>query len=191
MAPRILDVPLDTLRRERTSIKWRRYGDDVLPLWIAEMDARPCPAVVEAVAAATTRGDTGYAGDEGYAAALAELARAEWGWAPAHGSMVRVTDVLTGIAHLTRLLTEPGGPVVVSPPVYNAFYDVIASIERQVVEAPLTAEGRLDLDLLDTTFAGVTADGVRAAYLLSNPHNPTGTVHSADELTALAEVAAR
>src|SRR6188472_2093494 len=127
MAPRILDVPLDTLRRDRSSIKWRRYGDDVLPLWIAEMDARPCPAVVEALAAATTRGDTGYAGDEGYAAALAELARAEWGWAPAHGSMVRVTDVLTGIAHLTRLLTEPGGPVVVSPPVYNAFYDVIAS----------------------------------------------------------------
>jgi cysteine-S-conjugate beta-lyase len=191
MAPRILDVPLDTLRRERTSIKWRRYGDDVLPLWIAEMDARPCPAVVEAVTAATTRGDTGYAGDEGYAAAFAELARAEWGWAPAPGSMVRVTDVLTGIAHLTRLLTEPGGPVVVSPPVYNAFYDVIASIERRVVEARLTAEGRLDLDLLDTTFASVTAGGQRAAYLLSNPHNPTGTVHTAGELAGLAEVAAR
>jgi cysteine-S-conjugate beta-lyase len=191
MAPRILDVPLDTLRRERTSIKWRRYGDDVLPLWIAEMDARPCPAVVEAVTAATTRGDTGYAGDEGYAAAFAELARAEWGWAPAPGSMVRVTDVLTGIAHLTRLLTEPGGPVVVSPPVYNAFYDVIASIERRVVEARLTAQGRLDLDLLDTTFASVTAGGQRAAYLLSNPHNPTGTVHTAGELAGLAEVAAR
>lgn len=191
MAPRILDVPLDTLRRERTSIKWRRYDADVLPLWIAEMDARPCPAVVEAVTAAMTRGDTGYAGDEGYAAALAELAEAEWGWAPDPGTMVRVTDVLTGIAHLTRLLTEPGGPVVISPPVYNAFYDVIASIERQVVEAPLTVEGRLDLDLLDTTFAGVTAGGQRAAYLLSNPHNPTGTVHSADELAALAEVAER
>ena len=174
MAPRILDVPLDTLRRERTSIKWRRYGDDVLPLWIAEMDARPCPAVVEAVTAAMTRGDTGYAGDEGYAAALAELAAAEWGWAPAPGSMVRVTDVLTGIAHLTRLLTEPGGPVVVSPPVYNAFYDVIASIERQVVEAPLTAEGRLDLDLLDTTFAerdrGRPAGGIPALQ----PAQPDG-----------------
>ena len=191
MAPRILDVSLDTLRRERTSIKWRRYDADVLPLWIAEMDARPCPAVAEAVTAAMARGDTGYAGDEGYAAALAELAEAEWGWAPDPRAMVRVTDVLTGIAHLTRLLTEPGGPVVISPPVYNAFYDVIASIDRQVVEAPLTAQGRLDLDVLDTTFAGVTAGGQRAAYLLSNPHNPTGTVHSADELAALAEVAAR
>jgi cystathionine beta-lyase len=191
MAPRILDVPLDTLRRDRTSIKWRRYPADVLPLWIAEMDSRPCPAVVEAVTAAVSRGDTGYAGDEGYAAALAELAEAEWGWAPDARSMVRVTDVLTGIGHLVRLLTEPGGPVVVSPPVYNAFYDVIASIERRVVEAPLTADARLDLERLDATFGEVTADGQRAAYLLSNPHNPTGTVHTSAELEGLARVASR
>ncbi|HET8987825.1 MAG TPA: aminotransferase class I/II-fold pyridoxal phosphate-dependent enzyme [Humibacillus sp.] len=189
MAPRILDVSLDTLRRERTSIKWRRYPADVLPLWIAEMDARPCPAVVEAVTAAMTRGDTGYAGDEGYAASLAQLAEAEWGWAPDAGAMVRVTDVLTGIAHLMRLLTDPGGPVIVSPPVYNAFYEVIASVGRQVVEAPLTADGRLDLDVLDTTFRDVTAGGQRAAYLLCNPHNPTGTVHTPDELEGLARVA--
>lgn len=189
MAPPILDVPLDTLRRDRTSIKWRRYPSDVLPLWIAEMDARPCPAVVEAVTAAMSRGDTGYPGDEGYAAALAELADAEWAWAPDASTMVRVTDVMTGLAHLTRLLTDPGGPVVVSPPAYNAFYEVIASIDRQVVEAPLTSDGRLDLDLLDTTFGAVTAGGQRAAYLLSNPHNPTGTVHTPDELAGLARVA--
>lgn len=191
MSPRILDVPLDTLRRERTSIKWRRYDSDVLPLWIAEMDARPCPAVVEVVAAAMTRGDTGYAGDEAYAAALAEFAVAEWRWAFDPSTAVRVTDVLTGIAHLIRLLTDAGGPVVVSSPVYNAFYDVIASTDRRVVEAPLTADSRLDLDRLDATFAEVTAGGQRAAYLLSNPHNPTGTVPSADELAGLARVAER
>jgi cystathionine beta-lyase len=191
MATHLLDVPLETLRRDRTSIKWRRYPADVLPLWIAEMDARPCPAVVDAVTAAMARGDTGYAGDEGYAAALAELAQAEWGWAPDPGSMVRVTDVLTGVAHLLRLLTDPEGPVVVSPPVYNAFYDVIASIDRRVVEAPLTAGGRLDLDRLEATFAEVTAGGRRAAYLLSNPHNPTGTVHTPAELEGLAAVANR
>ena len=191
MAPQILDVPLDALRRDRTSIKWRRYPADVLPLWIAEMDARPCPAVVDAVTAAMTRGDTGYAGDEGYAVALAELAEAEWGWTTDAGAMVRVTDVLTGTAHLLRLLTDPGGPVVVSPPVYNAFYDVIGSIERRVVEAPLQADARLDLDLLDATFGEVSAGGQRAAYLLSNPHNPTGTVHTAAELEGLAAVAER
>ncbi|HET7800564.1 MAG TPA: aminotransferase class I/II-fold pyridoxal phosphate-dependent enzyme [Humibacillus xanthopallidus] len=191
MATHLLDVPLDALRRDRTSIKWRRYPADVLPLWIAEMDARPCPAVVDAVTAAMTRGDTGYAGDEGYAAALAELAEAEWAWSTDPAAMVRVTDVLTGVAHLLRLLTDVHGPVVVSPPVYNAFHDVIASIDRRVVEAPLTADARLDLDLLDATFAEVTAGGGRAAYLLSNPHNPTGTVHSAAELEGLAVIAER
>ena len=191
MPAHILDVPPDALRRDRTSIKWRRYPADVLPLWIAEMDARPCPAVVDAVTAAMTRGDTGYAGDEGYAAALAELAEAEWGWTTDPAAMVRVTDVLTGVAHLLRILTDPHGPVVVSPPVYNAFYDVIASIERRVVEAPLTVDARLDLDLLDATFGEVTSGGGRAVYLLSNPHNPTGTVHSAAELEGLAAVADR
>ncbi len=138
-----------------------------------------------------SRGDTGYAGDEGYAAAFAEFADAEWDWSPDPTHMVRVTDVLTGVAHLIRLLTDPGGPVVVTPPVYNAFYDVIASVGRRVVDAPLTADARLDLDALDTTFAEVTARGQRAAYLLCNPHNPTGTVHSAQELEGLAGVAER
>jgi cysteine-S-conjugate beta-lyase len=191
MSPHILDVPLDVLRRDRTSIKWRRYDPDVLPLWIAEMDTRPCPAVADAVTSAMSRGDTGYAGDEGYAAALAELAEAEWGWSTDPGLMVRVTDVLTGITHLLRLLTDPGGPVVVSPPVYNAFYDVVASADRHVVEAPLTTEARLDLDVLDATFREVTAGGQRAAYLLANPHNPTGTVHTRSELEGLAVVAER
>lgn len=185
----LLDLPLETLRAERTSIKWRLFDADVLPLWIAEMDVRPCPAVVDAVTAATSRGDTGYAGSGAYAAALAELAAAEWGWTLDPTTVVQVADVLTGLGHLLRLLTDPGGPVVVSPPVYNAFYDLVRATDRTVVEAPLTDTGRLDLEVLDATFAAVTADGQRAAYLLSNPHNPTGTVHTAGELAALARIA--
>ena len=45
----ILGVPLEQLHRDRTSVKWRRYGPEVIPLWIAEMDCAPCPAVVDAV----------------------------------------------------------------------------------------------------------------------------------------------
>ncbi|MEO7447211.1 MAG: aminotransferase class I/II-fold pyridoxal phosphate-dependent enzyme [Humibacillus sp.] len=187
----LLEIPLETLRAERTSIKWRLFEPDVLPLWVAEMDARPCPPVVHAVASAVGRGDTGYAGSGAYAAALAELAEAEWDWALDPGAVVQVADVLTGIGHLLRLLTDPGGPVVLSPPVYNAFYDLVATTDRRVVEAPLTDAGRLDLQVLDTTFATVTAGGQRAAYLLSNPHNPKGTVHSPDELADLARVAER
>ena len=187
--PPILGVPLDDLRRSRTSVKWGVFDPDVIPMWIAEMDSTPCQAVVDAVSAAVGRGDTGYALTEAYAAEVASFADAEWGWAFDPQSTTRVADVLTGVTHLLRLFTDEGGPVVVSPPVYNAFYDVIAACGRRVVEAPLGPDHRLDLDRLAAVFAEVTAGGHRAAYLLSNPHNPTGTVHSPGELAELARVA--
>ncbi|WP_076258881.1 MalY/PatB family protein [Intrasporangium flavum] len=185
----ILGASLDELRRDRTSVKWRRYDPDVLPLWIAEMDARPCPAVVEAVGAAVRRGDTGYAWTGVYAEAFAEHAEATWGWRPDPAATVRVTDVLTGITHLLGLLTDPGGPVVLTTPVYNAFFEVVEAAGRRVVEAPLGADHRLDLDSLAKAFGTATAGGSRAVLLLSNPHNPTGTVHTAEELQALARLA--
>ncbi len=189
MSRRILEPTVDQLRRDRTSLKWRAYPDDVLPLWVAEMDARPCEPVVTAVTEAMRRGDTGYAGSGTYAAAFASFADAEWGWAPDPGTTTQVADVLTGIARLIELFTAPGGPVVVSSPVYNAFFIVIDSVGRRAVDAPLTDEGRLDLDHLADVFGQVSAGGKSAAYLLSNPHNPTGTVHSASELSRLAALA--
>ena len=185
----ILGVPLAQLHRDRTSVKWARYGPEVIPMWIAEMDCTPCPAVVDAVRAAVGRGDTGYAMTKQYTAEFSTFAAAEWGWPVDPASTVPVADVLTGVTHLLGLLTDPGGPVVVSPPVYNAFYEVIEACGRRAVEAPLTTDHRLDLDRLAAVFADLTARGERAAYLLSNPHNPTGTVHTADVLTTLAEVA--
>lgn len=188
LAP-ILGVPLTDLRRTRTSVKWGVHPADVIPMWIAEMDSSPCPAVVEAVSAAVGRGDTGYALTEAYAAEVASFAASEWGWSFDPTTTTRVADVLNGVTHLLRLFTDEGGPVVVSPPVYNAFYDVIAAAGRQVVEAPLGPDSRLDIERLATIFAEVTTGGRRAAYLLSNPHNPTGTVHSPAELADLARVA--
>src|SRR6478752_6383166 len=174
--PPILGVPLADLRRDRTSVKWGVHGSDVIPMWIAEMDCAPCPAVVDAVT-------------EEYAVQVAEFAKAEWGWDFDPRTTTRVADVLTGVTHLLGLFTDPGGPVVVSPPVYNAFYEVIEACGRRVVEAPLGADHRLDLEGLAEVFAGLTAEGARTAYLLSNPHNPTGTVHTPAELEALARVA--
>ena len=60
MSDRILGASLDELRATRTSVKWRWFPQDVLPVWVAEMDARPCEPVVDAVTAALSRGDTGY-----------------------------------------------------------------------------------------------------------------------------------
>ncbi len=185
----ILSVPLDRLRRERTSVKWRRYADDVIPMWIAEMDSTPCPPVVEAVRTAVERGDTGYATTQSYTEAFAAFVGEQLGWRVDPAATVAVADVLSGVTHLLRLLTDPGGPVVTSVPAYNAFFEVIEACGRRVVEAPLTDDHRLDLDRLTTLFGELTAGGERTAYLLSNPHNPTGTVHTAQELASLAALA--
>ena len=189
MTDRILTAHADELRRSRTSLKWRTHPSDVLPLWLAEMDCEPCPAVVEAVSDAMRRGDTGYPWTRDYTEAFASFAATEWNWQVDPGSGVVVADVLSGIARLLEVLTDQAAPVVLSSPVYNAFFTVIDSIGRKPLDAPLTPDGRLDPESLADAFARATSGGARAAYLLSNPHNPTGTVHTSAELETLARLA--
>ena len=185
----ILGASLEQLRATRTSVKWRVLDPEVLPAWVAEMDALPCPAVVSAVTDAMSRGDTGYTWIEPYAAAFGSFALDRWGWTIDRSAVEGTPDVMIGIRDLLDVVTSPGDPVVVSPPVYNAFYDFINAYRRRVVEAPLSADGRLDEAALTTAFGAATAGGARAAYLLCNPHNPVGTVHTRDELAMVATVA--
>jgi cysteine-S-conjugate beta-lyase len=171
--------------RTRTSVKWRRYPEDVLPLWVAEMDVPLAEPVVAAVGAALRRGDTGYAYGSAYAEALAELAWGRWGWPIASRRTRLVPDVMLGIVEVLRLVTRPGDGVVINPPVYPPFYAFVAHAGLVPVDAPLGADGRLDPDALERTFAREDV----TAYLLCNPHNPTGTVHTADELRTVARLA--
>ena len=189
MADPLLGASEAELRRDRTSVKWVAFPPDVLPLWVAEMDVRACPAVVDAVCAAVRRGDTGYGWGPRYAAAVSRYAASAWGWELDPSAAMVVPDVMIGCAELLRLLTDEGGPVVVSPPVYDSFFGFVDAIGRRRVDAPLTADGRLDPDTLRTAFREVTARGERAAYLLCNPQNPTGVVHSPAELAELAALA--
>ena len=189
MSTPLLGATEAELRRDRTSVKWVAYPPDVLPLWVAEMDAAPCPAVAQAVSAAVQRGDTGYGWGPRYAAAVARYAHEAWGWEIDTSAAMIVPDVMIGAAELLRLLTDEGGPVVVSPPVYDSFFGFVDAIGRRRVDAPLTPAGRLDPEALRTAFREATAGGERAAYLLCNPHNPTGTVHSPAELASLAALA--
>lgn len=189
MTAQILGGSVEDVRRDRTSLKWTAHPPDVLPLWVAEMDAAPCEPVVRAITDAARRGDTGYPQTGPYAAGLASFAAARWGWQLDPDITVQVADVLTGIARLIEVCTDPGGPVVVSGPVYNAFFLVIESVGRRVVDVPLTPQGRLDLEAVGAAFADLAHHGERAVYLLSNPHNPTGTVHSVDELAGLGSLA--
>jgi cystathionine beta-lyase len=185
----ILGSTLAQLRATRTSVKWRVFDDDVLPAWVAEMDARPCAAVVDAVTAAMARGDTGYAWAPPYVAAVQRYAADTWGWDVDPDATSLTADVMIGVSELLRLLTDDGGSVVVSPPVYDAFFGFIEAIGRRVVEAPLTEEGRLSPASLAEAFAESRRRGRRAAYLLCNPQNPTGAVHTRGELATLAALA--
>jgi len=176
--------------RQRQSLKWRLYGDDVLPLWVAEMDVLPPEPVVRAVSEAMARGDTGYPWAPDYAEALAGFAQRRWGWAPEPRDARLVANVMTGVSEVLRLVTGPGDAVVVNSPVYPPFYGFVHDLGRRVVEAPLSADGRLDPETLAAAFVEGTRGGGRAAYLLSSPHNPTGAVHTVDELTTAGELAA-
>ncbi|WP_345664971.1 MalY/PatB family protein [Streptomyces venetus] len=184
-------VTLDRLRR-RTSMKWRTYPADVLPVWVAEMDVPLAEPVVRAVTDALDLGDTGYPAGTAYAEALAAFAEKRWDWdGLALERTAIVPDVMQGVVEMLKLVTGPGDAVVVNSPVYPPFYDFVGHMDRRVAEAPLGADGRIDLGVLEDTFRQTVAGGRPAAYLLCSPHNPTGTVHTAAELSAVAALAER
>lgn len=179
---------VEELRAGRSSMKWRVYPDDVLPLWVAEMDAELAEPVVRAVTDAIRRGDTGYPVGIAYQAAFAEFAADRWGWSPDPGRMRLVTDVMLGIVEALRLLTEPGDAVVINPPVYPPFMGYVRYAGREVLAVPLRDDLRLDLAGLEEAFAGGRGGARPAVYLLANPHNPTGTQHTLAELTEVARL---
>ena len=179
------EISLEELRARR-SVKWRRYPAEVLPAWVAELDFPLAPPVHRALAEAVGRNDTGYADADGLPAAFGSFAAGRWGWQVDPQRTLLLADIMSGVGELLRALTAPGDGVVVNPPVYPPFFKMVNEVGREVVEAPLGADWRLDLDALEAAFAA----GARS-YLLCSPHNPTGTVHTRDELAAVAELAAR
>ncbi len=184
----LLSLPIEELRA-RHSLKWRTYAPDVLPMWVAEMDTALHPAVREAVLAALDHGDTGYPCGTAYAEAYAAMAATRWGWALDAGSQVRrAGDVMNSVLAVLEATTAPGDAVVINPPVYPPFRQVVSGYQRRITEAPLAPSGRLDLTALEAAFAG--PDRPRA-YLLCSPHNPTGAVHTAEELREVMALAAR
>ena len=97
MTPRILDGDASTWRARRTGVKWGLYDDDVLPLWVAEMDASPCEPVVEAVTTALQRGDTGYPLGRDFVEAGVAYAGQTWSWDVDPTRVSPVADVMIGL----------------------------------------------------------------------------------------------
>lgn len=180
------DVSLELLRT-RHSAKWTKYDPDVLPAWVAEMDFALALPVREVLQQAIARDDTGYAMPGRLNTAFAGFVGRRFGWEVDPDQVRLVADVMSGVGELLNALTEPGGRVVVNPPVYPPFFIFTRLIGREIVEVPLLPEDGwgLDLDRLEAEFAS----GAQA-YLLSNPHNPTGTPFAGEQLRAVGDLAA-
>ncbi|MGO1383188.1 MAG: MalY/PatB family protein [Arachnia sp.] len=185
----IFDVSLDELRR-RTSIKWRRFEPDVLPMFVAEMDVHIAEPVAERLQRAIVDGDTGYPQLPLYQEAFASFSQWMWGWSPEVDDMLLAGDVVSGMRELVLATTDPGDAVVINPAIYPPFRSICLQTGRPILEVPMGDDERLDLAGLEEAFSG--GRGPRpAAYLLCSPHNPHGTIHTREELTAVATLAKR
>jgi cystathionine beta-lyase len=179
-----LAVPPVGALRERRSEKWALYEPDVLSLTIAEMDFAIAAPIRDALIATIDRSDLGYAvpTPKTLSAALAAFAQRRLNWSIDPEQVVVVPDVMLGLVELCRMLAAPGEAVGFATPAYPPFYRELAIAGLRLVEVPLQSGGAIDLDVLDAALA----DGLRA-FVLANPHNPTGRVLPRPELEAIAE----
>ncbi|HEY0251130.1 MAG TPA: aminotransferase class I/II-fold pyridoxal phosphate-dependent enzyme, partial [Kofleriaceae bacterium] len=166
------------------------FTSDVLPLFVAEMDYAIAEPIAEAIIARVRASDIGYLDGPGeLAPAFQRFAHDRWDWSVPAERIHIATDVSVGIVESFRLAFGSGGRVLIAPPVYPAFFELIEEVAAERVEVPLLAiktGWTLDLDGIEAAFrSGIDA------FLLCNPHNPIGIVFDAGTLATVARLAAR
>lgn len=192
-------IDFDTVinRRSTNSIKWKLYGEDVLPLWVADMDFAAPEPVQEALRRAVEHGIFGYEFPtkelrETVAARMAKL----YGWQVSPEMVVATPGVIAGFTAAARTVSTAGQGILVQPPVYPPFLSVHKNnaLVRQDAPLRMTAEGailqyQVDFDVFERA---VNSGGAQAGmFLLCNPHNPTGQAYSRDDLVRMAEICQR
>lgn len=178
------------IRKNTSSLKWDDadvlFGEDVLPLWVADTDFPAPPAVLEAIRKRADHGVLGYPSPRFLAfEALAGWLQKRHGWETDTSWMVSTPGVVTAISVAVQTLTRPGDKIVVQPPVYPPFFSSVQRNGRTLVENPLILENghyRMDFDDLARKAAGARM------LILCSPHNPVGRVWSANELKTLAGI---
>src|SRR5215467_2473502 len=182
-------LPVETMRARR-GIKWKRYGETVLPAFIADMDFAVAEPVQSAVRRIVDQQDYGYYHREdldGLESAFAERMRVRFGWEPTPERTLPITDLLQGIAAALVAFSEPGDGVVVQTPIYPPFLSGIDGTGRRRVLNPMLDSGsRLVVDA--DGLLRVVDDRTRVV-LLCNPHNPSGRAFEQEELEAIGRVA--
>ncbi|SHK82631.1 MalY/PatB family protein [Halomonas caseinilytica] len=175
------------------SQKWHRFGDDVLPLWVADMDFRSPPAVTEALRARVDHGVYGYGlVPDSLREALCEWSAEHYGWPIEPDWQLWLPGVVPALHMASLALTEPGDGVLTVTPIYPPFLQVARRTGREPQQAamrpPETPDGdwRLDLEALESAITPRTR-----LLLWCHPHNPTGRTWSIAELEGLAALVER
>jgi cystathionine beta-lyase len=178
-------------RRSTESVKWRQYGDRVLPLWVADMDFPSPPAVLQALRARVDHGVFGYGLEPaGFFEVFADRLHKHYGWRVPEEALILLPGVIPGFNLACRALTTPGDGVLIQTPVYPPILRVPGNAAISRDETPLIRRpsGRYEIDF--EAFEAAIQSRTRV-FLLCNPHNPVGRVFERDELTRMAEVCLR
>ena len=179
-------------RRGTDSYKWDSAGSpDVLPMWVADMDFRTAPAIVDALRRRVEHGIFGYTRvpDSYYETVTGWFARRH-GWTIDRGWMLYTSGVVPAISAVIKALTRPGDKVLVQTPVYNCFFSSIRNNGCGMVASPLVPVGNtyvMDYDDLEQKLS----DPQVKVMLLCNPHNPVGHVWKREELVRLGDMCIR
>ncbi len=182
-------------RKGTECIKWdlvgKVYGsDDVIPLWIADMDFEILPELQEAMVKRASHPSFGYTiPAPAYRENIIKWNKERNGLELAKEDIVGIPGVVTAIAFALNALTKDGDKILINTPVYNPFASTIKGLNRELVTSSLKCEGtKRVMDFAD--MEEKMKDGVKM-MILCNPHNPIGRVWTKEELNQLVELCAK
>lgn len=179
------DIQID--RRGTNSLKWE-VGEKELPLWVADMDFKTAPEIIEAIKQRAEHGVFGYSTlpEEWYASII------HW-WNRRHSFEIQrdwlafCTGVVPAVSSIIRKLTNIGENVLIQTPVYNIFFNSIRNNGRNVLESPLKyKKGSYSVDFEDLERR--LSDPQTTMMLLCNPHNPIGKIWDKETLERIGEL---
>ncbi len=179
-------------RRGTNSYKWDAATDDeILPMWVADMDFRTAPAIINALASRVSHGIFGYTKvPQTYFEAITNWFSRKHHFKIEKDWILFTTGVVPALSAVIKALTRPGDKVIVQTPVYNCFFSSIRNDECKMIFNPLIyREGTYSIDFDDLEQKATHPQAT--LMLLCNPHNPVGRVWTREELTRIGEICLR
>lgn len=175
-------------RRGTGCVKWDESLNDVIPLWVADMDFAVAPAILEAIRQRAKHPVFGYTfvQDDYYESVISWFNRRH-GWTIQREWMLYTTGVVPAMSCVIKALTMPGEKVLILSPDYNCFFSSIRNNGCEVLENKLVRKNySFEIDWND--FEIKCADEKTTVFLLCNPHNPTGRVWTRKELERMRDI---